>query len=132
MKLMSSKKNLLMWLTLNKTQLLFNDIEPEIRIKWILGATKDGRVGAEEIPKPVHLRLSSWTMIADIAHLIDYGHHKFSLPGQDVREDWVNGRIRKGNLVVAVGIATEPLAPSLSVPERNTILLINKTVSGQK
>ena len=71
MKLMSSKKNLLMWLTLNKTQLFFNDIEPEIRIKRILGATKDGRVGTEEFPEPVHLRLSSWTMIAGIAHLID-------------------------------------------------------------
>ena len=115
----------------HKTKFFFNDIELEIRIKRILRATKDGRVGAEEIPKPVHLRLSSWAMIANIAHLIDYGRHKFSLPGQDVREAWVNGRIRKGNLVVAVGIATEPLAPSLSVPERNTILLINKTVSGQ-
>ena len=55
MKLMSSKKNLLMWLTLNKAMLLFNDIKPEIRIKRILGATKDGRVGAEEFPKPIHL-----------------------------------------------------------------------------
>ena len=71
MKLMSSKKNLLMGLTLNKIQLLFNHIEPEIRIQRIFGATEDGRVGAEEIPKPVHLRISSWTMVADIAHLID-------------------------------------------------------------
>ena len=71
MKLMSSKENLLMWLTFNKSELLFNDIEPEIRIKRILGATKDGRVGTKEFPKPVHLRLSPRTMIAGIAHLID-------------------------------------------------------------
>jgi len=71
MKLVSGKENLLMWLTLNKTKLFFNDIEPEIHIKRILGATKDGRVGTEEFPEPVHLRLSSRTMIAGIAHLID-------------------------------------------------------------
>ena len=71
MQLMSSKENLLMWLTFNETKLLFNDIEPEIRIKRILRATKDGRVGAEEFSEPVHLRLSSWTIIAGIAHLID-------------------------------------------------------------
>ena len=71
MKLMSSKENLLIWLTFNKSELLFNDIEPEIRIKRILGATKDVRVGAEEFPEPVHLRLSSWTIIAGIAQLID-------------------------------------------------------------
>ena len=79
MKLMSSEKNLLMWLTLNKIKLFFNHIEPEIRIKRILGAMKDGRIGTEEFPEPVHLRLSSWAMIAGIAHLIDYGRHKFSL-----------------------------------------------------
>ena len=99
-----------MWLTLNKTQLLFNNIKPEIRIQRIFGTTEDGWVGAEEIPKPVHLRLSSWTIIAGIAHLIDYGRHKFSLPGQDVREVWVNGRIRKGILVVAVVIATRTIS----------------------
>ena len=71
MQLMSSKEDLLMWLTFNKTKLLFNDIEPEIRIKRIFGATKDGQVGAEEFSEPVHWRLSSWTMIAGIAHLID-------------------------------------------------------------
>jgi len=48
-------------------------------------------------------------MIAGIAHLIDYGQHKFSLPGQDVREAWVNGRIRKGILVVAIVIATRTI-----------------------
>ena len=70
-KLMSSKKDLLMWLTFNKTKFLFNDIEPEIRIKRILRATKDGRIGTEEIPKPVHLRLSSWAIVAGIAQLMD-------------------------------------------------------------
>ena len=45
MKLVSGKENLLMWLTLNKSELLFNHIEPEIRIKRIFGATKDARVG---------------------------------------------------------------------------------------
>ena len=35
-------------------------------------------------------------MIADIAHLIDYGRHKFSLSSQDVRKGWVNGRVGKG------------------------------------
>ena len=48
-------------------------------------------------------------MIAGIAHLFDYGRHKFSLPGQDVREVWVNGRIWKGNLVVAIVIATRTI-----------------------
>ena len=71
MKLVSGKENLLMWLTLNKTKLFFNHIEPEIRIKMILGAMKDGRIGTEEFPEPVHLRLSSWTMIVGITHLID-------------------------------------------------------------
>ena len=89
-----------------KTKLFFNDIETEIRIKRILGATKDGRIGAEEFPEPVHLRLSPWTMIAGITHLIDYVCHEFSLSSQDVRECWVNGRFRKGNIVVAVVIAT--------------------------
>ena len=50
MQLMSSKEYLLMWLTFNKTQLFFNNIEPEIRIKRIFGATKNGRVGTEEFP----------------------------------------------------------------------------------
>src|SRR6185437_8311147 len=49
MKLVSSKKNLLMGLTLNKTKLLFNHIEPKICIQRIFGATEEGRVGAEEI-----------------------------------------------------------------------------------
>jgi hypothetical protein len=71
MQLMSSKEDLLMWLTFNKTKLLFNDIEPEFRIQRILGTTKDGWVGTEEFSEPVHLRLSSWTMVAGIAHLID-------------------------------------------------------------
>ena len=131
MQLMSGKKNLLMGLTLNKTKLLFNHIEPEIRIKRIFGATEDGWVGAEEIPKPVHLRLSSWTIIAGIAHLIDYGRHKFSLPSQDVREVWVNWGLGRGSSLLRWLLPPEPLAPSLLVPERNTILLINKTVSGQ-
>ena len=109
MKLMSSKKNLLMCLTFNKTKFFFNNIEPEICIKRILGDTKDGQVGAEEIPKPVHLRFSSWTIIAGIAHLIDYGRHKFSLSGQDVREVWVNGRIRERILVVAIVIVTRTI-----------------------
>ena len=125
MKLMSSKKNLLMWLTLNKTKLLFNDIEPEICIKRILGATKDGRVGAEEIPEPVHLRLGPWTMIAGIVHLIDYVRHKFSLSSQNVHEGWVNRRIRKGASLLLL-LPPDPLAPSISVPERNTTLLLNK------
>ena len=107
-----------MGFTLNKTKLLFNHIEPEIRIKRIFGATEDGWVGAEEIPKPVHLRLSSWTIIAAIAHLIDYGRHKFSLTGQDVREVWVNGRIRKGNLVVAIIIATRTIGTIVAVPPK--------------
>ena len=60
-----------MGLTLNKIKLLFNHVEPEIGIQRIFGATEDRWVGAEEIPKPVHWGLSSWTMVADIAHLID-------------------------------------------------------------
>ena len=36
--------------------------------------------------------------------------HKFSLSGQDVREGWVNGRFRKGNIVVAVVIATRTIS----------------------
>jgi hypothetical protein len=71
MQLMSSKKNLLMWLILNKTKFFYDRIELEVCIKWILGAMKDGWVGAEEFSEPVHWRLSSWTMIAGIAHLID-------------------------------------------------------------
>ena len=71
MKLVSGKKNLLMWLTLNKIKLFFNYIQPEIRVKSFLGATKDGRVGTEEFSEPVHLRLSPRTIIAGIAHLID-------------------------------------------------------------
>ena len=110
MQLMSSKKNLLMWLTFNKTKLLFNDIKPEIRIKRIFGAMKDGWVSAEEFSKPVHWRLSSGTMIASINDLIDYGRHEFSLSSQDIRNVWVNGRIRKGNLVVAVVIATRTIS----------------------
>ena len=102
MKLMSSKKNLLMCLTFNKTKFFFNNIEPKICIKRILGDTKDGQVGAEEIPKPVHLRFGPWTLIASIAHLIDDVRHKSSLLSQDVREGWVNGRVRKGNIVVVV------------------------------
>ena len=50
MKLMSSEKNLLMWLTLNKIKLFFNQIEPEIRIKRIIGATKDGRLVRKNSP----------------------------------------------------------------------------------
>ena len=88
------------------TKIFFNHIKLEISIKRIFGATDDGRVGAEEIPKSVHLSLSSWAIIAGIAHLIDYGCHQFSLPSQDVREVWVNWRIREGILVVAVVIAT--------------------------
>ena len=110
MKLMSSKKNLLMGLTLNKTKLLFNHIEPEIHIQRIFGATENGRIGTEEFSEPVHWGLSSWTMVADITHLIDYGRHKFSLPGQDVREVWMNGRIREGILIVAVVIATRTIS----------------------
>ena len=98
-----------MWLTLNKTQLLFNHIKLEIRIKRIFGATKDRRVGTEEFSEPVHWGLSSWTMVADITHLIDYGRHKFSLTGQDVHEVWVNWRIREGILVVAVVITTRTI-----------------------
>src|SRR6185312_13459298 len=64
MKLMSSKKNLLMGLTLNKTKLLFNHVEPEIHIQRIFGTTEDGRIGTEEFSEPIHLRLSSWTIIA--------------------------------------------------------------------
>ena len=48
-------------------------------------------------------------MIAGIAHLIDYVRHKFSLSSQDVREGWVNGRLRKGNIVVAVVITTRTI-----------------------
>ena len=92
-----------------KTKLFFNDMELDIRIKRILGATKDGRIGTEEFSEPVHLRLSPRAMIAGIAHLIDYGRHKFSLPSQDVREVWVNWRIREGILVVAVVIATRTI-----------------------
>ena len=50
MKLMSSNKDLLMWLTFNKTKFLFNNIEPEIRIQ---------RICVEDIPKPIHLRLGT-------------------------------------------------------------------------
>ena len=63
-------------------------------------------VGTEEFSEPVHLRLSPRTMIAGIAHLIDYVRHELSLPSQDIGEGWVNGSFRKGVLIVAVVIAT--------------------------
>ena len=114
-----------------KTKLFFNDIEPEIRIKRILRATKDGRVGAEEISESVHLRLSPWAMVTGIAHLIDYGRHKFCLSSQDVRKGWVNGRVGKGASLLLL-LPPDPLVPSLSVPERDTIRLINKIVSDRE
>ena len=92
------------------TKIFFNHIKLEIYIKRILGATKDGRVGAKEFPEPIHLRLSSQTMIAGIAHLIDYVRHEFSLSGQEVREGWMNGRVRKGDLVATVVIATRTIS----------------------
>ena len=49
-------------------------------------------------------------MIAAIAHLIDYVRHKFSLSSQDIREGWVNGRFRKGNIVIAVVIPTRTIS----------------------
>jgi hypothetical protein len=58
-----------MLLTLNKTKLLLNYIKPKIRIKRILGATEDGRVGAKEFPILVNLRLFSRSLIAGIAHV---------------------------------------------------------------
>ena len=102
MKLMSSKKNLLMWITLNKTQLFFNDIEPEIRIKRILGDTENGWIGAEEFPKLVNLRFIPRTLIADVAKLVEYVSKELSLLSKDVREGWVNGRVGKGGIVVVV------------------------------
>jgi hypothetical protein len=110
MQLMSSKENLLMWLTLNKTQIFFNNIESEIRIQRILEASKDRWVGVEEFPKPVHLRLRPQTMIVGVAHLIDYGRHKFSLLSQNIREGWVNRRVGKEDIVVAVVIDTRTIS----------------------
>ena len=56
------------------------------------------------------LRLSPRTMIAGIAHLIDYVRHKFSLSSQDVHEGWMNRRVRKGNIVVVVVIAIRTIS----------------------
>ena len=64
----------------------------------------------EEFSEPVHLRLSPRTMIAGIAHLIDYVRHELSLPSQDISEGWVNGSFRKGVLIVAVFIATRTIS----------------------
>ena len=131
MKLMSSKKNLLMWLTFNKTKFFFNNIEPKICIKRILGDTKDGQVGAEEIPKPVHLRFGPWTLIASIAHLIDNVSHKSSLLSQDVREGWVNGRFRKGNIIaIAVGTRRTSIIPISPRAQHHSVM--NKTVSDRE
>ena len=49
-------------------------------------------------------------MIAGITHLIDYVRHEFSLSSQDVREGWMNGRFRKGDLVVTIVIATQTIS----------------------
>jgi hypothetical protein len=63
-----------MFITLDEIELLFNDMKPKIRIKWILGATEDRWVGAEEIPKFVHLRFLPRSLnsdVAQIANMID-------------------------------------------------------------
>ena len=97
------------------------------RFKRIFGATEDGRIGTEEFSEPVHLRLSSWTMIAGIAHLIDYVRHEFSLSGQDIREGWVNGRIGKGNIVaIAVGTRHTSIIPISPRAQHHPVIKQNR------
>jgi len=47
------------------------------------------------------------------------------------RLGWTGG-LGRGTSLLRLVLPPELLAPSFSVPERNTILLINKTVSGQE
>jgi len=102
MKLMSSKKNLLILITMNKIKFFFNDTKPKVRIKRILGDTENGWIGAEELPKLVNLRFIPRTLIADVAKLVEYVSKELSLLSKDVREGWVNGRVGKGGIVVVI------------------------------
>ena len=69
MKLMSSKENLLILITFNNLELIFNSIVPKVRIKRILGATKDRWIGAKEFSKLNDLRLFPRTLVAVVAHV---------------------------------------------------------------
>jgi hypothetical protein len=60
-----------MLITLDEIKLLFNDVKPKIRVKRILGATEDGWVGAEEIPKLVYLRLLPRSLDPNVAQVAD-------------------------------------------------------------
>jgi hypothetical protein len=98
-----------MLLTLDKTRFLLNYIKPKIRIKRILEATEDGRVGAKEIPILVNLRLFSRGLIAGIAHVanvVDQLPKELSLLSKHVHESGVDGRVGKVIVVVIIVIPT--------------------------
>jgi hypothetical protein len=110
---MGGKENLLMLLTLNKTKLLLDCIEPKIRIKRILEATEDRLVGAEKFPKLVNLRLFPRSLITGIAHVlnvVDYLPKELSFLGKHIHESGVDGRV--GNVIVVVVIVVPTRAIS--------------------
>jgi hypothetical protein len=101
-----------MLLTLDKTRFLLNYIKPKIRIKRILEATEDGRVGAKEIPILVNLRLFSKGLIAGVAHVanvVDQLPKELILLGKHVRESGVDGRVGKVIVLVVIVIPTRTI-----------------------
>jgi hypothetical protein len=107
-------------------------MKPKIRIKRILGATEDRRVGAEEIPILVHLRLLPRSLIADVAqvaNMIDQLPKELSLLGKHIHESGVDGRVGKIVVVVLLLLLLllllfppEPFPRFALVPERKFIL----------
>jgi hypothetical protein len=94
-----------MFFTLDEIELLFNYMKLKIRIERTLRATEDRRVGAEEIPILVHLRLLPRSLIADVAqvaNMIDQLPEELSLLGKHIRESGVDGRVGKIVVVVVV------------------------------
>jgi len=118
MKLMSGEENLLISITLNKPELLFNSIKPKVRIKRILGTKEDGRISAKEFPKPVDLRFIPRTLVAMVAHLIDDVPEELCLLRKNVREGMVNSRVGNAVIVVVIVIVTARTTGTILIGSR--------------